>query len=205
MKVRRCVVSSSTTRGTGPRVERRDRWLTNLSWPAASLLDVFGGTSPRRPARRLVGLGVVAAVPTAAAGVSDWLDTMGGEARVGIVHAMANTGALALYTAAFLARRRDPRQRPGRRCGPRAGRRGRQGPGPLRPLHAPGLSPPPRRPRRRLRDLPLAREPVRTRRWLGRARAGDRSPTGLRHPPDRRGPRGPTSPLTQAETSRPLV
>ncbi len=76
-------------------------------WTSASLLDVFGGASARRPARQLVGLGVVAAVPTAAAGVSDWLDTMGGEARVGIVHAMANTGALALHTASFLARHRD--------------------------------------------------------------------------------------------------
>ena len=43
----------------------------------------------------LVGLGVLSAVPAAAAGLSDWSDTDGGSRRVGLVHAAANATATA--------------------------------------------------------------------------------------------------------------
>lgn len=76
------------------------------SWLSASLLDVAGGPQARPAATRLTGLGVLAAVPAALAGASDWTDTLGGERRVGLVHALANLGGVALFTGSWLARRR---------------------------------------------------------------------------------------------------
>jgi hypothetical protein len=54
----------------------------------------------------LVGLGVLAAAPTALAGASDWLTTTGAARRLGLAHALSNTGALTLEMASWLARRR---------------------------------------------------------------------------------------------------
>ena len=51
----------------------------------------------------LVGLGVLAAAPTASR-ASDWLTTTGA-ASLGLAHAVSNTAALALETASWLARR----------------------------------------------------------------------------------------------------
>src|SRR6201999_1455255 len=58
------------------------------AWTAASYLDLVGGEA--KAAQRLIGLGNVAAVPAAIAGVTDWLDTAGAERRVGLVHAALN-------------------------------------------------------------------------------------------------------------------
>ncbi len=57
-------------------------------------------------ARRLVGLGVLTALPTAAAGLSDWSDTAGAEQRVGALHAGLNLTAVALYTGSWLSRQK---------------------------------------------------------------------------------------------------
>ncbi|MGH9298663.1 MAG: Rieske 2Fe-2S domain-containing protein [Acidimicrobiales bacterium] len=76
------------------------------SWVAAALLDLLGGPSGKRAARRLVGLGVLAAAPTAVAGWSDWSDTYGPEQRVGVAHALGNLSAILLHSASYLARRR---------------------------------------------------------------------------------------------------
>ncbi len=79
------------------------------SWLSASALDLLGGSGSRRAAERLIGLGIVAAVPTAASGTSDWADSTVGDARVrriGAVHAVANATALVVYTASLTARRR---------------------------------------------------------------------------------------------------
>jgi nitrite reductase/ring-hydroxylating ferredoxin subunit/uncharacterized membrane protein len=75
-------------------------------WTSAWTLDIVGGRGSRDAARRLVGLGVLSALPTAATGVSDWADTVGGPRRVGVVHAAANSVALAAYAASWVARRR---------------------------------------------------------------------------------------------------
>lgn len=83
--------------------------LTDLpigTWVAAAALDLFGGRAGRRSARRLVGLGVLSALPTAAAGWSDWSDTYGPDQRVGVVHALGNGTAVLLQTVSYLARRR---------------------------------------------------------------------------------------------------
>ncbi len=86
--------------------------LTDLpvgTWTSATLLDLLGGRASRTAARRLIGAGLLAAAPTAWTGWSDWADTeLGDDAvrRIGLVHAIANGGAAALYGASLLARRR---------------------------------------------------------------------------------------------------
>jgi nitrite reductase/ring-hydroxylating ferredoxin subunit/uncharacterized membrane protein len=76
------------------------------SWSAASYLDLLGGKRNRRAARRLVGLGNLAAVPTAISGANDWAYTLGAERRVGFVHAVLNHVALTLFAGSWWARRR---------------------------------------------------------------------------------------------------
>jgi nitrite reductase/ring-hydroxylating ferredoxin subunit/uncharacterized membrane protein len=76
------------------------------AWISAGFLDVFGGAKSRDAARMLIGIGTLAALPTALAGVADWLDTDGEARRVGLVHAAGNVGALGLYYLSWKARRR---------------------------------------------------------------------------------------------------
>lgn len=76
------------------------------SWTSAFVLDVAGGERARPAAKTLVGVGVVTALPTAASGLSDWSDLLGGERRVGLVHAAANTVAVGFYSLSWLARRK---------------------------------------------------------------------------------------------------
>ncbi len=80
-------------------------------WTSAWVLDLVGGRSSAPAARKLVGLGVLSALPTAAAGAADWSDTTERDRRVGFVHAAANTVALASYTMSYVERRRDRRGR----------------------------------------------------------------------------------------------
>lgn len=75
------------------------------TWASSTVLDLFGGPESRKAADRLVGLGILSAVPTAAAGASDWVDTLGAERRVGFVHAAGNYAALGLMAASWLARK----------------------------------------------------------------------------------------------------
>jgi nitrite reductase/ring-hydroxylating ferredoxin subunit/uncharacterized membrane protein len=81
------------------------------AWTMATLLDTVGGAAAEPAADMLVGTGIIAAVPTATSGLNDWSDTSGPEARVGLVHAMANTATLGLYVASFAARARGSRRR----------------------------------------------------------------------------------------------
>lgn len=87
--------------------------LTDLpigSWTSAFVLDLVGGARGEEAADRLVGLGILAALPTAAAGLSDWSDTVGEDRRLGTAHALANSSALALYCLSWLSRRRGHRR-----------------------------------------------------------------------------------------------
>jgi len=81
------------------------------SWTSALLLDLLGGDAGEEAADRLVAAGVLAAVPTAAAGLSDWAELRGGDRRVGTVHALGNTAALVLHALSFAARKSGNRQR----------------------------------------------------------------------------------------------
>jgi nitrite reductase/ring-hydroxylating ferredoxin subunit/uncharacterized membrane protein len=78
-------------------------------WTSAFLLDLVPSRATRAASDRLIGLGLVAGVPTAAAGLSDWADVFGGIRRSGAVHALGNTTALALYSMSYLARKRGHR------------------------------------------------------------------------------------------------
>jgi nitrite reductase/ring-hydroxylating ferredoxin subunit/uncharacterized membrane protein len=82
------------------------------SWTSAVLLDNFGGRESEGAARKLIGLGILASVPTAATGYVEWADSAGGRAstrRVGLAHAASNVTALSLFTASYLARKRGRR------------------------------------------------------------------------------------------------
>lgn len=81
------------------------------SFTSANVLDLIGGTAGQRAADRLVDLGLLSAVATAAAGAADWSDTSGEEQRVGVVHAASNLAGVALYAASAVARRRGARGR----------------------------------------------------------------------------------------------
>lgn len=76
------------------------------SWMSASFLDLFGGPDTRRASQRLVGFGLLVAVPTAAAGLAEWRQTAGGARRVGVAHAAINSTATVLYATSWVARRR---------------------------------------------------------------------------------------------------
>ncbi len=79
------------------------------TWTSATLLDVFGGRASRPAAKKLIGVGLAAAAPTALTGWTDWADTEPGSdavRRIGMVHAVSNVTAAALYGASYAARRR---------------------------------------------------------------------------------------------------
>jgi len=76
------------------------------TWLSASLLDLVGGRAARPAARRLIGIGILNALPTAATGLAEWLQADRASRRVGVVHAQANTVGLLLYGASYQARRR---------------------------------------------------------------------------------------------------
>jgi uncharacterized membrane protein len=76
-------------------------------WIGAGLLDLVSGRRDRAAARRLVGLGVLFALPTAATGLSDWSTVTDEKARrVGTGHAVLNAVALGSYLSSWMLRRR---------------------------------------------------------------------------------------------------
>lgn len=85
------------------------------AWTSALLLDlmeIFGGAgaASRGAADTLVGVGVVAALPTAASGLSDFSDEVEDPIlAVGAAHAICNVAAVGLFTASYAARRRHKR------------------------------------------------------------------------------------------------
>jgi nitrite reductase/ring-hydroxylating ferredoxin subunit/uncharacterized membrane protein len=78
------------------------------TWTSSLMLDLVGGRGARPAADRLIGLGMLAAAPTALTGMTEWADTTVVDPRVrrvGAIHALVNVGALALYGASLAARR----------------------------------------------------------------------------------------------------
>ena len=76
---------------------------------SASALDVLGGEDTDHAEDLLIVLGLASSVPTVAAGLADWSDTIGGERRVGLVHAAGNGVVAVLYAGSLWARRRGNR------------------------------------------------------------------------------------------------
>jgi nitrite reductase/ring-hydroxylating ferredoxin subunit/uncharacterized membrane protein len=71
-------------------------------WLSALACDLSG---EREAARRLTGLGVWAAAPAVASGLSDWADTDGTEQRLGAVHLAVNGLAVILFGISWRLRR----------------------------------------------------------------------------------------------------
>ncbi|GAC1316673.1 MAG: hypothetical protein NVSMB25_02830 [Thermoleophilaceae bacterium] len=89
------------------------------TWTSSGLLDALGGRGADAASERLIAVGILAALPTAASGLLDWSDSTVGDrevGRVGLIHAVANTAALALYGASLVARR-GGRRRAGKALG----------------------------------------------------------------------------------------
>ncbi|WP_346960677.1 DUF2231 domain-containing protein [uncultured Arthrobacter sp.] len=77
------------------------------AWFMAMFLDLFPDEGSRRAARRLVGLGVLAAAPTGLSGWAEWARADPATRRVGVVHAVANFTATLIFLASWRARRKD--------------------------------------------------------------------------------------------------
>lgn len=78
-------------------------------WTSAALVDVVGGRDGRKVAQRLVGLGVLAAIPTALTGLTEYSTIDGDDEpdrRVAAVHAACNAGATLSYLRSWQVRRR---------------------------------------------------------------------------------------------------
>lgn len=76
------------------------------AWLSSVVLDFVPGAG--RPARVLVGLGTLTALPAALAGWTDWAELNQRQTRTGLVHAAANAGAVSLFAASFAVRGRRP-------------------------------------------------------------------------------------------------
>jgi nitrite reductase/ring-hydroxylating ferredoxin subunit/uncharacterized membrane protein len=79
------------------------------SFTSASLLDLLAPDSDGTAARRLIGVGLLAYLPTAASGANDWADSEPVDdavRRVGLVHAGCNAVGATFYAASLGARRR---------------------------------------------------------------------------------------------------
>ena len=83
------------------------------AWTVALVLDALESISGRDElgpgADAAVGLGLVGALGAALAGATDWKETDGHSRRVGLMHALLNTGATALYGASLVCRGRGNR------------------------------------------------------------------------------------------------
>lgn len=76
------------------------------AWVSAAVLDVAPVEGSATAARRLVGLGLLSAVPTAVTGLAEWAAADRKAQRVGVVHAALNNVALVLYTISWVSRGR---------------------------------------------------------------------------------------------------
>jgi nitrite reductase/ring-hydroxylating ferredoxin subunit/uncharacterized membrane protein len=81
------------------------------AWTSASTLDIVGGKMAERAAGQLIFIGNMAALPTVAAGLSDWAELWGAQQRVGSVHALGNATGLVLQTLSLQARRGGRRKK----------------------------------------------------------------------------------------------
>ena len=75
-------------------------------WTTAFVFDVLPFRGSGKAARTMIGLGTLAALPTAVSGWADWSALPDRQKRPGLVHAASNATAIALYGWSYLARRR---------------------------------------------------------------------------------------------------
>lgn len=79
-------------------------------WSSAVVLDLVGGESARPHADRLLGLGILSALPASVTGAADWAVSGRRTGRVGVVHAALNSAGLALFAGSWLLRRGGARR-----------------------------------------------------------------------------------------------
>ncbi|MGW4960362.1 Rieske 2Fe-2S domain-containing protein [Nonomuraea sp. NPDC004186] len=77
-------------------------------WLSAAVLDLTDGDP--RASRVLLAVGIANALPTAAAGLTDWSSLHREQQRVGFVHMLSNVAALGLFSGSLLARVRGREQ-----------------------------------------------------------------------------------------------
>lgn len=84
------------------------------AWSVAAVLDALDELSGQeafgRGADAAIGVGVVGALGAALTGLTDWRHTDGRARRIGLLHGLLNTGALALYTTSLILRRGQARK-----------------------------------------------------------------------------------------------
>ncbi|MFN8050128.1 MAG: DUF2231 domain-containing protein [Acidimicrobiales bacterium] len=80
-------------------------------WTSAWMLDLLGHETDRVAARRLIGLGVVSAVPTIVLGLGDLPALTPRKRRVAVLHAAANSSAVLCYLVSWWQRRDDRHER----------------------------------------------------------------------------------------------
>jgi nitrite reductase/ring-hydroxylating ferredoxin subunit/uncharacterized membrane protein len=84
------------------------------TWTSAVILDVVGGKDGESSADKLIGTGLLATVPTAITGWSDYADsTVASDSvrRIGIIHAASNLTGASLFAGSLVARGRGARGR----------------------------------------------------------------------------------------------
>ncbi len=72
---------------------------------ATAALDLLGGEASHPAAQKLIGMGLLSAVPTALTGWAEWSRADHRSQRVGIAHAALNVASLGLYAGSWMARR----------------------------------------------------------------------------------------------------
>lgn len=78
-------------------------------WTSATMLDLFGGRDSSEPAKRLIGIGLLAVGPTAWTGRAEWSAAESRDKRVGLVHAVTNGFAIDVCASSWIARKRGRR------------------------------------------------------------------------------------------------
>jgi uncharacterized membrane protein len=73
------------------------------AWMCSAVLDLLPGNE--QAARKLVAIGLAATPPTVLLGIADYADLAQRERRVGVLHALTNTAAVALFAASYAARK----------------------------------------------------------------------------------------------------
>jgi uncharacterized membrane protein len=76
------------------------------AWVSVTVLDLCAAKRLRPAATLLTGFGVSAAIPTALSGMAEWATADPESQRVGVAHAVINSGATACYAASWIARLR---------------------------------------------------------------------------------------------------
>jgi uncharacterized membrane protein len=77
------------------------------AWVCAAALDARSGYE--KASRSLIGIGLAATPPTILLGLADYSELEQRQRRVGVVHAVVNTAAVACFAVSYVARLRERR------------------------------------------------------------------------------------------------